>query len=212
MSNLYGNILKNGEKSTMYAKQIVYQMNFNFITSDDDEIISKVVIFDTNSCKIYIDNFYIYNVDIVRVYEFVYNNINKLKDISKSIRWASILTVDSLNDIDKILEDDLLSMEEKKFMEEIKKENEPLDLAKIWDYERDSEMYWNQIHSDGYDEGMDDGIEQRNISIINSMINLNYPLEEISKITGKTIDEIKEIGLHNWFLFVISKISNFIYK
>jgi len=49
--------------------------------------------------------------------------------------------VDSLNDIDKILEDDLLSMEEKKFMEEIKKENEPLDLAKIWDYERDSEMY-----------------------------------------------------------------------
>jgi len=29
------------------------------------------------------------------------------------------------------------------------------------------------------------------------MLNLNHPLEEISKITGKTIDEIKEIGLHN---------------
>jgi len=101
--------------------------------------------------------------------------------------------VDSLNDIDKILEDDLLSMEEKKFMEEIKKENEPLDLAKIWDYERDSEMYRNQIRFDGYDEGFEDN----KTSVIKSMLNLNHPLEEISKITGKSIDEIKEIGLYN---------------
>ena len=58
-------------------------------------------------------------------------------------------------------------------------------------------MCKNQLLSDGYDEGHAEGFEERNVSIIETMLKLNYPKEEISKITGKSIAEIEEISSKN---------------
>ena len=102
-ANIFSSSVNVGEKSEMYAEKKLYQINFNVLSKKSDNIISEVVMFDKNLCKIYIDNFIIYNIDVVSAFNFVYNNINLLKDISHKLRWAAILTTDSLKDIEILL-------------------------------------------------------------------------------------------------------------
>ena len=47
------------------------------------------------------------------------------------------------------------------------------------------------------DDAREEGIEQNIQKTIKLMIENNIELEKISKITGKTIDEIKEISKNN---------------
>ena len=48
-------------------------------------------------------------------------------------------------------------------------------------------------YNSGYDSGKSDGISNEKINIAKNLLSMNMTLEDISKATGLTIDEIKKI-------------------
>lgn len=60
-------------------------------------------------------------------------------------------------------------------------------------YEYDYEGHMNLIREEGREEGK----EKKKVEIINNMLKKNYSLNEISDITGCSLDEIKQIQAKN---------------
>jgi predicted transposase/invertase (TIGR01784 family) len=74
-------------------------------------------------------------------------------------------------------------------------------IKALFDPEWDKQMIKNSERKEGFEEGMMQGIEQgleegsldKAIEIAKNMINKNIPLEDISEITGLSLEEIKEL-------------------
>ena len=145
LNNLYNGIVTTGLKYNEYGKKVAIQINFNVNYKSEDLPISKCVVFDTNRCKIFIDNYYIYQIDIVKCLDIVYNE-GEITNVLPGIRWGALLYADNLKDIETILGKDLLDKKEKEeFMKTIKGivyEGKTPDMD--WDIEKDIE---NQIAS-----------------------------------------------------------------
>ena len=142
----------------------------------------------------------IIQIDIEKCYELVYTK--GIKGIQEIIRWGALFNETTIHGISKILGEDMLKMEDKKdLLNKIDraKEREEI-LSKVTmegDYEAIVgsylEMGLEQGISQGINQGISQGIEQNKVEMIKSMLNKNMSLEDISDITGKTIEEIKEI-------------------
>ena len=145
LNNLYNGIVELGLKYNEYGKKVAIQINFNVNYKSEDLPISKCVVFDTNRCKIFIDNYYIYQIDIVKCLDIVYNE-SEITNVLPGIRWGALLYADNLEDIETILGNDLLEKKEKEeFMKTVKGivyEGKTPDMD--WDIEKDIE---NQIAS-----------------------------------------------------------------
>ena len=145
LNNLYNGIVESGLKYNEYGKKVAIQINFNVNYKREDLPISKCVVFDTNRCKIFIDNYYIYQIDIVKCLDIVYNE-SEITNVLPGIRWGALLYADNLDDIETILGNDLLEKKEKEeFMKTVKGivyEGKTPDMD--WDIEKDIE---NQIAS-----------------------------------------------------------------
>ena len=145
LNNLYNTVVTTGLKYNEYGKKVAIQINFNVNYKSEDLPISKCVVFDTNRCKIFIDNYYIYQIDIVKCLDIVYNE-GEITNVLPGIRWGALLYADNLKDIETILGNDLLGKKEKEeFMKTIKGivyEGKTPDMD--WDIEKDIE---NQIAS-----------------------------------------------------------------
>ena len=145
LNNLYNGIVNSGLKYNEYGKKVAIQINFNVNYKSEELPISKCVVFDTNRCKIFIDNYYIYQIDIVKCLDIVYNE-SEITNVLPGIRWGALLYADNLEDIETILGNDLLEKKEKEeFMKTVKGivyEGKTPDMD--WDIEKDIE---NQIAS-----------------------------------------------------------------
>ena len=145
LNNLYNGIVNSGLKYNEYGKKVAIQINFNVNYKSEELPISKCVVFDTNRCKIFIDNYYIYQIDIVKCLDIVYNE-SEITNVLPGIRWGALLYADNLEDIEIILGNDLLEKKEKEeFMKTVKGivyEGKTPDMD--WDIEKDIE---NQIAS-----------------------------------------------------------------
>ena len=142
---------------------------------------------------------------------------NNTKEKDNLIRWGSIFNAKTIEELSYLLGDDLLTMEEKKeFLDNVRAANRDEDLVAAWRSERNEkwkregfenglkkerqkaleegrEQGFEEGREQGLEEGRKQGIEQKTINIIKSMLGEKLNYEIISKITGKTIEEIKEI-------------------
>ena len=145
LNNLYNGIVNSGLKYNEYGKKVAIQINFNVNYKREELPISKCVVFDTNRCKIFIDNYYIYQIDIVKCLDIVYNE-SEITNVLPGIRWGALLYADNLDDIETILGNDLLEKKEKEeFMKTVKGiVYEGKAPFMTWDIEKDIE---NQIAS-----------------------------------------------------------------
>ena len=145
LNNLYNGIVTTGLKYNEYSKKVAIQINFNVNYKKEELPISKCVVFDTNRCKIFIDNYYIYQVDIVKCLDIVYNE-REITNVASGIRWGALLYADNLEDMKTILGNDLLEEKERKELmktiQGIVYEGKTPDMD--WDIEKDIE---NQIAS-----------------------------------------------------------------
>ena len=100
----------------------------------------------------------------------------------------------------------MLSMEEKKsFINKIRELNDDEKVVKDWVWEENARIRYNndiaaaeeqgleQGIEKGIEQGIEQGIESNKREIIVSMLNKKMDYNTISEITGKTIEEIKEI-------------------
>lgn len=163
-------------------------------TDDDGKLINNLLTF--------------WNIDIVKCYKKVYNNIKEVQKLPKTVRWGAILytNINDIDDIEKMIGDDLLTMEEKeKLINRINEVKNNKQIIQEWMVIENNRIREENIlrtaREDGLKEGIEQGIEQgthqgeekKELELIKKMLSKKTNYEFISDITGKTIEEIKEI-------------------
>jgi predicted transposase/invertase (TIGR01784 family) len=205
---------KTGDNNKDFNRYNLLQVNFNNYNNGNDKRINKFLMIDTEDVTNTLSkNIGIMNIDIASCYKFIYNNNNKEK-ISNLERLSAMVYCSNLEDISFVLGDEILNMEEKKKLinsiKEISKDKEIQENLKLEDnieyrfslveedaFERGTRQGIEQGISQGIEQGISQGIERGTevtlVNTIKSMLKKSFSYEDISDITGKSIEEIKKI-------------------
>ena len=171
---------------------IVMQINLDcFKDSSNKKALSKYYLQEENSHHIYSNNLIIYTLNIVNCHELYYNE--DIKKIPNYVRWGELLYCHDLSKIPSITKG-IMTYEERNtimgILDKLTKEDlfmSESDALKWEEWEK------NTIYKDGVKEGMKEGNQQTTIEIVQSMLKNHLDLDTISKVTNKSIEEIKAI-------------------
>ena len=127
----------------------------------------------------------------------IYNE-DKLKEMSDLLKFGALLKTTYLEDISYILEKVGIDMEEKnKFLDDVVEKSRDEAILTNMKFEDSLDYRFDLVEEDalqrGIEQGIERGIEQKTKETIIEMVKNNATLEFISKVTSKSISEIKEI-------------------
>ena len=201
---IHSDILHVGISDSELEKYRMYQLNFDNFRNPSNEPVEYFAFCSLTTGKVRNLIYTFCDVDLEKCRELVYNI--DVREISKDVRWGAIMTSNSIEEISSLLGDDMLSMEEKKsFINKIRELNDDEKVVKDWVWEENARIRYNndiaaaeeqgleQGIEQGIEKGIEQGIESNKREIIVSMLNKKMDYNTISEITGKTIEEIKEI-------------------
>ena len=189
----YSKLLKQGEKYDSLTPVISINL-LNFNLDDEDNIHSCYMIYDTNNKKLLTDHLQIH---IVELKKFQYNLLKP--DLNCRLKFFTMKDKDNKEEIMSDL------VKEKPIMEEVQRKynNFIKDRIMMNEYDkRQAYLYGNQIMLEeerrlGKEEGIKEGIEQGEINkakdIALNLKNMNMSNEDISRITGLSIEEINKL-------------------
>ena len=183
---IYYEHFNRGNEYSEFKKYNLIQVNFNKFKNPNNKSINKYYLLDANDSKNFLSkSICIINIDIEECYKLVYNNTKK-EEISELEKYAAILYCDYLEDISSILESVRLdNMEKEKFINDInnascdKNNQEAIKLEDNIEYR--------------FELTKEEALREKTIDVIKNMLKKNYDIKEISDITGKSTNEIKEI-------------------
>ena len=194
---------------TMTEKKKTIQINFNNFKSEDGQTIKKYTLKDENGkeeeggiikYQVYLENIkekYYNNDELTKVEKYLLmiklRKRKELKEISKGDKNMS----DVYKKLDELSEDKYLSLlydrEEKReyeykcMMEDAKEE------AKEEGMSQGIEQGIKQGIKQGIERGIEQGISSEKEKIAKNLLSMNMSIEDISKATGLSIDEIKNL-------------------
>lgn len=197
---LYSMLLKEGEDAGELDKRIFVQINLNAVDKLDirrEKLkygTDRLITYGVNSEMTYNDN----KIVLVKYLEY-YRDLyyNKREKLGNADLWLVLFaskTFQELYNVSSLLMDRKMQYEfirkvismtvNKKFFEdwEIEQINKEIEYRK-----------YNNAKEDGRIEGIKRGMEETITEFIKNMLNNNYDIDEISKITKKTEKEILEI-------------------
>ena len=203
---IYGQVLESGMTDNELSLIKVGQLNFNTFSNSNDKVLERV--FYTNEEGDVINNLLnIWNIDIEKCYKTLYNNSESEEKLPKVVKWGAIIYSD-LDKMEDTLEriGDLLTMEEKeKLLKRIHTLMKDRKIIQEWMVIENNRLREEDIlntakgeaRREGWKEGMEQGMEQgmegNKIDVVKKMLLNKLDYEIISNVTGKTIEEIKEI-------------------
>ena len=186
--------LKQGDDVKRIKELKNIQLNLNVkdksTTLGEDIVVPYSIITNT----IYVNN----DVTYIRYLDY-YRNLyyNGDVEMTDDMYWLALLTAENyieLNDIAaKFLSDDV---REKLVKDVIRLSSDNVIFDEYEQMMGDALIDYEEQQScleEGYESGFTDGIEQTKLEMIKTMLNNKYEYEEIAKISGKTIEEIKEL-------------------
>lgn len=197
---IHSDMLVKGMSDSELEKYRLYQLNFDNFRNPSREAIEKYAFCSLTTGKVRNLIYTFCDVDLEKCRKLVYN-VN-VREVSKDIRWGAIMTSNDIEEISKLLGEDMLSMEEKdKFLNTVRELNEDEKVVKDWMWEENDKLrYYNDLKASeeqgieqGIEKGIEQGIEDKSKEVVINMLNKNMDYETISEISGKTIKEIKEI-------------------
>ena len=189
ITNIYNNQVTVGDK---YSEDTnVIQINLNYGIPDTKY--RRIYKVRDEEGKEYIKNFYIYEINMEKLKKIWYDK-NEL-EIEKN-KYLLMLDME-IKDIKKLPKDKVV----KEYMEKIEKlNNDPMFINWITK-EKDEQMIKNtQLYNAtqeginiGISQGINQGLQKRNIEIAKSMLKKNMDIEDIIDITGLSKEEIKKL-------------------
>ena len=193
---IHSDMLVKGMPDSELEKYRLYQLNFDNFRNPSREAIEKYAFCSLTTGKVRNLIYTFCDVDLEKCRKLVYN-VN-VREVSKDIRWGAIMTSNDIEEISKLLGEDMLSMEEKdKFLNTVRELNEDEKVVKDWMWEENDKLrYYNDLKASeeqGIEKGIEQGIEDKSKEVVINMLNEGSDYNFISKISGKTIKEIKEI-------------------
>ena len=188
-------------KGKKYNKDLnIIQININNFTRYNKPVLDYKLINDNYGYN-YLDSLKIYELDIVKCNKLYYNERIRKR---RYLKWGALFACLNIKDMKFILDELLTKKESDMIMEKLNKitkeeyimsEAEALRLDNMY-RESLNEEYLEEGKSLGLVEGKNLGIEENKIEIIKNMLNNNDNYEYISKITGKSVKDIKLIKKH----------------
>ena len=181
-------------------------LNLNRFRNSNNKELDEIMLLSIHSGIIASKLFKIYNLDIDKCYKLMYNNDVKK---SKIMRWGSIFRATSTEELSDLLGGDLLTMEEKEhFLNTVREANDDRKILREWQLQdaklkiiEENNAEKRRIHKEGIkqgkkegiQEGLQKGVEESKKEVIINMLRKKLDYTIISEVTGKTIEEIKEI-------------------
>ena len=189
---IHSDMLVKGMPDSELEKYRLYQLNFDNFRNPSREAIEKYAFCILTTGKVRNLIYTFCDVDLEKCRKLVYN-VN-VREVSKDIRWGAIMTSNDIEEISKLLGEDMLSMEEKdKILNTVRELNEDEKVVKDWMWEENDKLrYYNDLEA-SKEQGIEQGIEDKSKEVVINMLNKNMDYETISEISGKTIEEIKKI-------------------
>ena len=163
------------------------QINLNYGVKDKEY--KRIYKMRDEEGKEYIKNCIIYEINMDKYKEILYNK-NK-EEIEKN-KYIIMLDM-NLEELEKYKEDKVV----KEYMEKMERLNQNPMFINWITKEKDEEMIRNtqlfKAEEKGINKGIAKGREQANLEIAQKMINEKVDIHVISKVTGLTIKEIKDL-------------------
>lgn len=198
----YSLALKKGNDIDILNQGLYIQLNLNAMDKSNTFGEDKIVAYSTKTKSIYIDNYLIY-LRYIDYYRKLYYTNNEL--MNEDDYWLAALSSTNFKELNEILSkflDDKLRIKIIKDVirmsdnESIIDEFEQRTLEAIQAYDTQKYMREEALkegHSEGMKQGIKEGIEKNTIDTIKTMLDNNLDYQIISKVSKKTIKEIKEI-------------------
>jgi len=194
LCHLFSRMTKRGENYS--ENSIITQVNLNCYEKNIDKELAKYQLQEIDSHEFYTKNITIFTVNVVKCYELYYNLDNK-EDIPNYIRWGALIYNRDFSKIPDIVKNIMTDKERDRIMDKINKLTRDdlfySELEAIEEAKRIENSKLSYAESKGLEQGIEQGIEQEKVATIKNMIKKDISLKDISDITGKTIEEIKEI-------------------
>ena len=211
-SKLFTMAFESGSKIDDFLNQYVCQLNLNnYEKINSDNEIEKLEGEDIiASTSIKTGNIILLNRLTILRYLDYYRNLyyNYPNECKKDELWLALLTSENFSQLGEILEKLLPDKMRDNFIEEAINMSNDNFVLHDWQREKMAELekaeekryYENMLKKgitdgleQGIEQGIEKGIEQEKINNIKSMLENNIEIDLISKVSGKSIEEIKEI-------------------
>ena len=206
LMEMYSKSTKRGMKYN--SKKIFLQINFDNGNNNKFGDLSKASIINRNDYLV-VKNFHLIYLDIAKCYEKFYNLIKegKVSEIDDYIRIGAFFYNDDVNELDTIL-GNMLDIELKKRVigkvREMYTMNDDYTLTKEASDQYGRFLYygWKEEFTEegkkigrklGRKEGRIAGIKENAMKMIKGMLKKDISYQDISDISGETVEEIKEI-------------------
>lgn len=187
---LYTMLLEMGNKTSKLKDIYLYQLNLNAMDSSITFGEDRIVSYSEVTKSIYVKN----KITVLKYLEF-YRNIyyTDIEKLSDDEIWLVALTSRNFVELNEILSHILNHNDRSKIVKEAIRMSKLKFNLHEWEKEKMDELVREETKRIEREEGFNAGVEQNTIEVIKNMLENNAELEFISKVTGKTIEEIEKI-------------------
>lgn len=200
LTRILSQILEKGTEDMLLKNFRFRGLNFNNFENKSNKPVEYHAICDINT-GITTSEIYIFcNIDLAKCKDLVYNE--DVRKLPKVVRWSAIMTQTQISKISNILKEDMLTMEEKeRLLNTIKEINEDDKILTDWIVESNAKLKLNSELSYAEEKGIEKGIkegtrqgeEKKALEVVKNMLNKGLDYSIISEVTGKTMNEVKQI-------------------
>ena len=167
------------------------QINLNNIRTNST--LRERYFFRNDKNTILSEKFEIDQIDMVLARDICYNDYS-----NKLARWCMVLTSKTKEEFKKYLGEDLMEKEAKEKLEEkTSKMSDDEEVYALYSAYTKEELEKNTLieeaHEQGTQEGIEKGIRNEKISIAKNLKNIGISIDDISKATSLTREEIKKL-------------------
>ena len=198
LSGIFASSNKRGDKYN--EDMFVMQINLNcYHNNNVEEVLSHYQLQEVSSHKLFTKNISIFDLNVEKCHE-LYFNLGNQEDIPNYVKWGVLLYCEDFKKIPDIVKGIILNKERDKIMSKLDKltrddlfmtEVETLEWSE-WERKSIEEEARNKGLTEGRVKGQEEERAESTKEIILSMIENKLSLDIISKITNKTIAEIKK--------------------
>ena len=184
---------ENDEDFKSITSTKLYQLNLNAYPFEKilDDII---VLYGLKTHKIYSSDECMIVKSLERYRDLYYNKSNREKDVI----WLTILTSRTFTELYELSRQILSKDKVKKLMEAAISMSKDGFILHEWQKDKfDALVKYNEIEDakkEGRTEGIAEGTKEKTIEIARNLLNMQMSIEDISKATGLTEDEIKSLN------------------
>ena len=190
-------LLEKGNNISKLNDIYFYQLNLNVVEKSiaigEDVIVACSLV----TKEIFLEN----KVTFLKNLEFYrhkyYTNISNLNDLTEEEIWLAALTASTFTELNEMLSHILNKSDRERLVKEAIRMSKLEFNISEWEAEKINELVKAEAkridREEGYNDGIEKGIEQTKVEVIKSMLSNNLDLEIISNVTGKTILEIEKI-------------------